>query len=202
MSNPSPRTPDAEAHASDADAQRQAELLEQQLEAIDLNDPQSGTASQVPGRKKLSARDLLERLNRRRLELNRIHFAGGGTQAGKGSHGEVVVATLTLDDGTSSESTNQVAVKKVLFDGNIDEEKFLRTFANELHVLDGLDHPNIIKLVGFVEDIKRRIAWLVFPWEANGNVREFLLSGKWELPERVSLVRPSLVRHQVRLNTY
>ncbi|KIO18468.1 hypothetical protein M407DRAFT_225548, partial [Tulasnella calospora MUT 4182] len=64
-----------------------------------------------------------------------------------------------------------------------------QTFANELHVLDGLDHPNIIKLAGFVEDIKNRIAWLVFPWEANGNVREFLLSGKWELPERVSLIK-------------
>ncbi|KIO18451.1 hypothetical protein M407DRAFT_83902, partial [Tulasnella calospora MUT 4182] len=62
-------------------------------------------------------------------------------------------------------------------------------FANELHVLDGLDHPNIIKLVGFVEDMTRRMAWLVFPWEANGNVREFLLSGKWELPERVSLIK-------------
>ncbi|KIO16948.1 hypothetical protein M407DRAFT_51614, partial [Tulasnella calospora MUT 4182] len=57
----------------------------------------------------------------------------------------------------------------------------------ELHVLDGLDHPNIIELVGFVEDMTKRMAWLVFPWEANGNVREFLLSGEWELPERVSL---------------
>ncbi|KIO21742.1 hypothetical protein M407DRAFT_28668 [Tulasnella calospora MUT 4182] len=189
MSNrPSPRTSDAEAHAHDAAAQRQAESLEQHLKAIDLNDPQSGTASQEPRRKKLSARDLLERLSRRRLELNRINFAGGGTQAGKGSHGEVVVATLTLDDGTSLESANQVAVKKFLFGDGIDEEKFLRTFANELHVLDGLDHANIIKLVGFVEDMTKRMAWLVFPWEANGNVREFLLSGKWELPERVSLV--------------
>ncbi|KIO21186.1 hypothetical protein M407DRAFT_80659, partial [Tulasnella calospora MUT 4182] len=60
-----------------------------------------------------------------------------------------------------------------------------QTFANELRVLDGLDHPNIIKLVGFVEDMERRVAWLVFPWEANGNVREFLLSGKWEPPERI-----------------
>ncbi|KIO25221.1 hypothetical protein M407DRAFT_75977, partial [Tulasnella calospora MUT 4182] len=62
-------------------------------------------------------------------------------------------------------------------------------FANELHILDRLDHPNIIKIVGFVEDMKKRIAWLIFPWEANGNVREFLLSGKWELPERVSLIQ-------------
>ncbi|KIO30879.1 hypothetical protein M407DRAFT_68732, partial [Tulasnella calospora MUT 4182] len=64
-----------------------------------------------------------------------------------------------------------------------------QTFANELHILDGLDHPNIVKIAGFVEDITNRIAWLIFPWEANGNVREFLLSGKWELAGRVSLVQ-------------
>lgn len=56
-------------------------------------------------------------------------------------------------------------------------------------MVDGLTHPNIVEIIGFVEDVKRRIAWLVFPWEANGNVREFVLSGKWEIPERVSLVR-------------
>ncbi|KIO32381.1 hypothetical protein M407DRAFT_66796, partial [Tulasnella calospora MUT 4182] len=62
-------------------------------------------------------------------------------------------------------------------------------FANEVHVVDGLRHPHIVRLVGFVEDMKNRIAWLVFPWEANGNVREFLLNGEWEIPERVSLIR-------------
>lgn len=45
-----------------------------------------------------------------------------------------------------------------------------------------------MKIIGFVEDTERRIAWLVFPWEENGNLREFLRSGKWEFPERVSLV--------------
>lgn len=31
-------------------------------------------------------------------------------------------------------------------------------------------------------------AWVILPWESNGNVREFLASGEWEIPERVSLV--------------
>lgn len=60
---------------------------------------------------------------------------------------------------------------------------------NELRVLDKLSHPNIVKILGFVEDLEKRIAWLVFPWEENGNLREFLHSGDWEIPERVSLVR-------------
>lgn len=49
-------------------------------------------------------------------------------------------------------------------------------------------HPNIIRLIGFVEDMEKGDAWLIIPWEANGNVREFLASGDWDIPERVSLV--------------
>lgn len=67
--------------------------------------------------------------------------------------------------------------------------------------MDGLSHLNIVKIIGFVEDIEKRIYWLVFPWEANGNVREFLLSGEWELPERVSLVRRIYSEHQLRVYT-
>ncbi|KAG8915413.1 Ephrin type-A receptor 8 [Tulasnella sp. 408] len=97
-----------------------------------------------------------------------------------------------LPSGTGSQEQRRkkpsAELPVYLSSDTIDEEKFLRTFANELQLLDTLDHPNIIKLVGFVEDMKQCIAWFVFPWEANGNVREFLLSGKWELPERVSLL--------------
>lgn len=49
-------------------------------------------------------------------------------------------------------------------------------------------HPNIVDAIGFVEDIENGIAWVVLPWEANGNVREFLSSGNWEIPEKISLV--------------
>ncbi|KIO19027.1 hypothetical protein M407DRAFT_83300, partial [Tulasnella calospora MUT 4182] len=59
----------------------------------------------------------------------------------------------------------------------------------ELRLLDKLSHPNIAKIIGFVEDVEKSIAWLVFPWEDNGNLREYLRSGTWEIPERVSLIR-------------
>ena len=51
-----------------------------------------------------------------------------------------------------------------------------------------LSHPNIIKLVGFVEDMQKGDAWMILPWEGNGNVREFLQSGEWDIPERIFLV--------------
>ncbi|KAG8911807.1 hypothetical protein FRC01_005515, partial [Tulasnella sp. 417] len=226
MSSASPQLPEGRADASNAAAQRQSKSLEHQLECMDWDYPQSKIPlSEEPRTVKRSAvgsNDVWQitsslmihrsaksprRPKGEAFKITRIHFTSDGLQAStRGSHGEVVVATLTPVDGTPPESDYQVAIKKFLFSDNIDEEKSLRespfhlaelglcadsttqTFANELLVLDGLDHPNIVRLIGFVEDMEKRTAWLVFPWEANGNVREFLRSGKWELPERVSLL--------------
>lgn len=55
-------------------------------------------------------------------------------------------------------------------------------------MLAGLSHEHIIQLIGFVEDLDHDKAWIVLSWEPNGNVREFLASGEWEIPERLSLV--------------
>lgn len=64
-----------------------------------------------------------------------------------------------------------------------------QTFANELSLLSELRHENIIRFVGFVESDEGRIAWIVLPWEANGNLRGFVQSQDWAIPERLSLVR-------------
>ncbi|KAG8913008.1 hypothetical protein FRC01_004778 [Tulasnella sp. 417] len=69
----------------------------------------------------------------------------------------------------------------------------LQSLTRELEMLDLIDHPHVVKLTGFVEDAAECAAWLVFPWEANGSVREFLASGKWEIPERISLVSTGIV---------
>ncbi|KAG8923500.1 hypothetical protein FRC01_012680 [Tulasnella sp. 417] len=84
-----------------------------------------------------------------------------------------------------------VAVKMLEWNRNGDEgsAKFFKSFVHELSLMAELSHPNIIQLVGFVEDMKNGNAWIVMPWEANGNVREFLQSGQWDLPERISLIQ-------------
>lgn len=56
----------------------------------------------------------------------------------------------------------------------------------------GLSHENIVRFIGFVEDLKNEEAWIILSWEPNGNVREFLASGDWEIPERLSLVSGDL----------
>ncbi|KIO28325.1 hypothetical protein M407DRAFT_46978, partial [Tulasnella calospora MUT 4182] len=63
-----------------------------------------------------------------------------------------------------------------------------QTFANELSLLSELQHENIIRLLGFVESAEGRIAWIILPWEANGNLREFVQSQDWAIPERLSLI--------------
>lgn len=59
----------------------------------------------------------------------------------------------------------------------------------ETEFLVELCHPNIVKMEGFVEDISEGIIWLVFYWEDNGNLKDFVASKDWEIPERISLAR-------------
>ena len=61
----------------------------------------------------------------------------------------------------------------------------------EAEFLVGLSHENIIKLEGFIENLSNDIVWLVFPWEENGTLRDFIASAEWEIPERIWLVRPN-----------
>ncbi len=63
----------------------------------------------------------------------------------------------------------------------------MQLLLNEVSLLATTSHPNIVKLEGFVEDLTKGIAWLIIPWQQNGNIREFLSSGDWEIPERIAL---------------
>ncbi|KIO21836.1 hypothetical protein M407DRAFT_217582, partial [Tulasnella calospora MUT 4182] len=58
----------------------------------------------------------------------------------------------------------------------------------EAEFLVDLEHENIIELVGFVEGVSNDRIWLVFPWEDNGNLKRFIASANWEIPERISLI--------------
>lgn len=80
--------------------------------------------------------------------------------------------------------------------------KLLQLALREAEFLVELSHPNIVSLKGFVEDVPADIIWLVFSWEDNGNLREFIASRVWEVPERIWLVRSrysSLIPHLISL---
>lgn len=84
--------------------------------------------------------------------------------------------------------TEYVAVKKLRFDMETGDARALAPFAHEVGLMNDLSHKNVVKIIGFVEDVDNGVAWMVFRWEKNGNLREFVRSENWELPERVCLI--------------
>ncbi|KIO23343.1 hypothetical protein M407DRAFT_27187 [Tulasnella calospora MUT 4182] len=89
--------------------------------------------------------------------------------------------------GTASRG-KAVAVKMMKIEGANDRDRVLGLALREAGFLTELDHPNIVKLEGFVEDLAKNRVWLVFPWEENGNLKDFAASQDWEIPERIWLI--------------
>ncbi|KAG8953905.1 hypothetical protein FRC00_006086, partial [Tulasnella sp. 408] len=121
-----------------------------------------------------------------RIDVGRIKFTEA-EPARCGGQGAVVVATLTATEGANTENEQKVAVKKLYWHDVSDQDRRFNAFVNELSLMAALSHPNIVILLGFVEDTTSGDAWMIIPWEGNENVREFLQSGEWDIPERVSL---------------
>ncbi|KIO19638.1 hypothetical protein M407DRAFT_30709 [Tulasnella calospora MUT 4182] len=92
------------------------------------------------------------------------------------------------NSGHQTAGSKIVAVKKIKIERDTDLERALGLALRESEFLVDLSHPNIVKLEGFVEDVSAQKVWLIFPWEEHGNLRDFLASGEWEVPERISLV--------------
>ncbi|KAG9022451.1 hypothetical protein FS837_006354, partial [Tulasnella sp. UAMH 9824] len=136
-----------------------------------------------PKTKKLSLDQRLVRLSKYRIQSTSVRATAKPN--GKGGNADVVRASFKRRKGARGK---RVAVKKIRYSDATDEEKFSKEFVHEVELLAGLSHENIVELVGFVEDLEHQKAWIVLSWEPNGNVREFLASGKWEIPERISLV--------------
>ncbi|KAG9039005.1 hypothetical protein FS837_001147 [Tulasnella sp. UAMH 9824] len=94
--------------------------------------------------------------------------------------------TRPSSSSSSKVAYKTVAVKKMKMSDDV--AQILRLTLREAEFLVKLSHPNIIALQGFVEDISNNIIWLVFPWESNGSLRDFIASADWEIPERISLI--------------
>ncbi|KAG9042363.1 hypothetical protein FS837_010958 [Tulasnella sp. UAMH 9824] len=136
-----------------------------------------------PKTKKLSLEEKLGRLSEYRILESEIESTVETT--GSGGKADVVRANFKRKEDACGE---QVAVKMIRYTHTTKDEKLSKEFVHEVKLLARLSHGNIVRLIGFVEDLKNRKAWIVLSWEPNGNVREFLASGKWEIPERISLL--------------
>ncbi|KAG8987776.1 proteasome regulatory particle base subunit, partial [Tulasnella sp. 427] len=130
-------------------------------------------------------------LDNLRIAKSRIRRLDGASEVKSGGYGDVELAILDAEqpDGgrPASEGVNHVAVKKIRYGTDDDDDRVLARFTREIKLVSDLDDENIVKIIGFVEHFEEGVLWMVFPWEKNGNLREFVRSANWELPERISL---------------
>ncbi|KIO21329.1 hypothetical protein M407DRAFT_29047 [Tulasnella calospora MUT 4182] len=134
--------------------------------------------------RKPSARERLDHLSHLRISLDAISFTSS-TSHGEGGKATVVQATVRREAGNSE----IVAVKKLDYIEGMDVRKFSNEFVHEVEILAGLSHENVVRLIGFIEQLEQGEAWIVLSWHPNGNVRDFLPTGDCEIPERISLIK-------------
>ncbi|KIO19868.1 hypothetical protein M407DRAFT_30482 [Tulasnella calospora MUT 4182] len=127
----------------------------------------------------------LESFSRFRISAESINFTLSKPYK-SGGKAEVVQATFKRSIWSRQE---QVAVKKLRCCDTTNQPKLSYELTHEVKVMVGLSHENIVRFTGFVEDFENEKAWIVLSWEPNGNVSEFLATGEWEIPERLSLIK-------------
>ncbi|KIO27647.1 hypothetical protein M407DRAFT_50816, partial [Tulasnella calospora MUT 4182] len=66
-------------------------------------------------------------------------------------------------------------------------------FTREMLVWSSFEaHPGIAKFLGFYADFENSKAWLLSPWEPNGNVSDFVKEHNLEVPEKLSLIHDTI----------
>ncbi|KAG8994478.1 hypothetical protein FRB90_000418 [Tulasnella sp. 427] len=82
-----------------------------------------------------------------------------------------------------------VAVKQIKISVADVKSEVKRAFTKEMLIWSSLEaHPGIARFLGFYAKDDFSEAWLISPWEPNGNVREFIQKNQLEVPEKLSLV--------------
>ncbi|KAG8922318.1 hypothetical protein FRC01_014196 [Tulasnella sp. 417] len=131
-------------------------------------------------------RQKLNDLSSLRIHPTELEFPSGSAYS-SGGKGDVTKATHRR--GNNADDEQVVAVKKLRYHRDRKRKKFGNEFVHEVEVMAKLSHENIVRLIGFVEDLKNGTAWIVMSLESNGNVGEFLKKGEFEMRERVSLIQ-------------
>lgn len=142
------------------------------------------------GRPRIPPKETLGPLEPLRIEKMRIKPLETGLSKA-GGKADVEAAELLprqFPNPSESSKAEYIAVKKLRVDETVNDDRVLVQLAHEVGLLKDLSHDNVVHIVGFVQEAKEGIAWLIFDWEKNGNLREFVTSGNWELPERISLI--------------
>lgn len=140
---------------------------------ISAQDATLDEVGEAMARLKICPTQVLASLEHLRIEKARIKPLKDKPRRG-GGKADVQAAILVptqSSNSSGSEDTEYVAVKKLRFDSLTSNDRALAPLAHEVNLLNDLSHSNVVKIVGLVEDVEQGIAWMVFSWENNGNLR-------------------------------
>lgn len=92
--------------------------------------------------------------------------------------------------GNKDQRIRVIAVSQIYFFLTVSLPSLLsQAVARELRVWSQLDHPNILKLLGFyVDENEFSSAWIVTPWQSNGDIATYLQIHKPSKVRRFQLV--------------
>ncbi|KZT50979.1 hypothetical protein CALCODRAFT_504082 [Calocera cornea HHB12733] len=79
--------------------------------------------------------------------------------------------------GTMLVQSSRIAVALKVFhrkNTRAELERLTKNIVRETRVWIGLEHPNVLPLLGVCPDIESRRIWLISPWMDNGNLSEYL----------------------------
>ncbi|KAG8974841.1 hypothetical protein FRC05_006774 [Tulasnella sp. 425] len=153
--------------------------LSQGLESL-ANDLRAGFIEDEPEeskRYKISPRATLDALSWLRISGERIIIPKTLGVKARGASASVQLAILLPPkdehSGHRSAQGHFVALKQFRLDDDKGDKAGLAPLAHELSILRNLKHKNIVRGLGFVENVAQGIAWIVLPWAAKGNLKDY-----------------------------
>ncbi|KAG9001437.1 hypothetical protein FRB90_011606 [Tulasnella sp. 427] len=135
---------------------------------------------------KQALEDALAALEHLRLKSDDLVVIDDSADMVSGGFSDVFCAKLKLSDGEEGET---VAVKQLrTAGGSVQRTRTAVRLARELKVWAAAKHSNILPLLGFHLDVTLNNAWLISPYEPNGNIATYLARTQPDVTRRTALV--------------
>ncbi|KAG8992853.1 hypothetical protein FRB93_002175 [Tulasnella sp. JGI-2019a] len=124
-----------------------------------------------------------------KLLINRRNVMESPEVIGQGGFGSVTIGTLTAEGISLYGNLNggKVAVKKPLNDPNRDL-RFAISLIREVKIWAQLDHPNILKFLGYYLSPDLDEILIISPWEPRGNINKYIVDTRPDMPKRLNLL--------------
>ncbi|KIO15480.1 hypothetical protein M407DRAFT_34939 [Tulasnella calospora MUT 4182] len=114
-------------------------------------------------RLKICPRTVLGSLGHLRIDKDQIQPIESKPESTTGGSADVEAAILSSaqsSNSSESDGMDYVAVKKLRLDKEDNYDRALAPFAHEVNLLNDLSHGNVVKIIGFVEDVEKGVAWM------------------------------------------